>query len=152
MKILNIVLLQILLSMVIQAHTSIYVKQFDPTALVYTEHLEDVMFVKGIFRIRTVLSMEDSVADLQLANRLTQNFIIRCQNHDTNDSQMRKSLNNALSSLTWLIQNTMRRIPRHRRDNLLYDGLHYLFGLDNDAYEDISDIQDDQEKMANADS
>ena len=36
---------------------------------------------------------------------------------------------------------------RAKRDNLLYDTMHYIFGLDNEAYQKIDDLGNNQEKL-----
>lgn len=127
------------------------VQQFHPTAAVYVEDLSDIMFSRGTLKIVKKLSDSDAESDLWLANKVIEQFQTYSTKTNTQTeeiAQLTNYLKNHLKEVQTTIKTTLNRHPRNRRDNLLYDGLHYLFGLDNDAYEDISDLENNQEKIS----
>lgn len=130
-----------------------HTKQFQNNAAVYIEDINAIGLITGTLRIAQNISTEDAEKDKQLISRMHRSLQHLCT-ATTNNSSNCQSLADKNEKVTTAIINTintaMTKHHRSRRHTLFYDTLHYVFGLDNDAYQEINDLQDDHERLRQA--
>lgn len=124
-----------------------YIKEFKNDAAVFFEQIGYMAEITGEVRFKTTLNNETFQSEDELIRTMEEDLLQLCNQTMGRCANMIKRFNQHKVEIKLLREALQSSKNRKKRNNLFYDTLHYLFGLDNDAYDRIDDLGDNQAKI-----
>lgn len=128
------------------------VEKFPDNSAIFLEEIGDIALITGQIRIKKSVSLKDVQNDKNLIFKMKFNLHELCKLHEEKSNlcnQLKERLETKKEQIFDIMNTAMTKHQRVKR-TLLYDAFHYIFGLDNEAYEHIDDLDENQEKLEEA--
>lgn len=129
----------------------------NPEAAIFSEKIGKIGIVEGTIRMVRSISTEEKEGDIRTLESMINDLSIACASTtsgwNTSCYRILEVQKRKMKKVVTRINFTMAKHIRPRRDydfsehNIFYDALHYVFGLDNGAYDQINDLESNQDEI-----